>query len=506
LLAAALAQPRSDAAIKARVNAGRAAELQFANTRAAAAGHLIRCNYISRHARFVKHWCSISLPHRLPQACGGEGVALTDRPSRTRFVILALLFISVVINYLDRANLSIAAPLLAKDLAIDSVRMGLVFSAFGWSYVFCQIPGGWLVDRMHPRKLYAALIALWSVATALLGLSAGLAMLFALRLAIGAMEAPSYPINNRVVTTWFPENERATAIGLYTSGQFVGVAFLTPALMYLQVHFGWRSIFVAVGLAGIVWAAVWYMVYRGPLGYRGANPAEIELIRRGGGLVELSDQQMAAARASFDPVDLGTVLSRRKLWGIYIGQYALNSTLWFFLTWFPTYLVKYRGIGFQQAGWLASLPFLGAFCGVLCSGLLSDLLVRRGLSLTVARKTPIVTGLLLSTTIIGANYAHTPNRIIAFMGLAFFGNGLASITWSLISSVAPKRLIGLTGGVFNFIGNMASITVPLIIGALVRGGDFSLALVYISGLALIGALSYVLVVGRIERLPDRPQP
>jgi ACS family D-galactonate transporter-like MFS transporter len=128
--------------------------------------------------------------------------------------------------------------------------------------------------------------------------------------------------------------------------------------------------------------------------------------------------------------------------------------------------------------------------------------VRRGFSLGVARKMPIVTGLLLSTSIIGANYVRTPNLIITFMILAFFGNGLASITWSLVSAVAPKRLIGLTGGVFNFIGNMSSITVPVVIGSLARGGDFSLALTYISGMALIGALSYILVVGKIERLPD----
>ncbi len=427
---------------------------------------------------------------------------MSGRPTRTRFAILALLFVSVVINYLDRANLSVAAPLLGKQLGIDPVRMGLVFSAFGWSYVFCQIPGGWLVDRWHPRELYAALIALWSVATALLGFSTGLVMLFALRLAIGVMEAPSYPMNNRVVTTWFPENERATAIGFYTSGQFVSLAFLTPVLMYLQIHFGWRSIFVSVGLAGIVWAAVWYILYRGPLSYPGANAEEIELIRRGGGLVDLSDRNMATEKQAFQFRDLGRVLASSKLWGIYVGQYALNSTLWFFLTWFPSYLVEYRGIAFQQAGWLASLPFLGAFCGILCSGVFSDFLVRRGFSLSVARKTPIITGLLLSTSIVGANYARTPHWIIAFMGLAFFGNGLASITWSLISTVAPRRLIGLTGGVFNFIGNLSSISVPVIIGALVRGGDFSLALTYISGLALVGALAYILVVGKIERLPD----
>jgi ACS family D-galactonate transporter-like MFS transporter len=425
-----------------------------------------------------------------------------QQPTRTRFVIMALLFGSVVINYLDRANLSIAAPLLGKDLAIDSVKMGLVFSAFGWSYVFCQVPGGWLVDRVHPRKLYAMLIALWSVATALLGFSSGLAMLFAFRLAIGALEAPSFPINNRVVTTWFPEGERATAIGFYTSGQFVGLAFLTPVLMYLQVHLGWRSVFVSVGLLGIVWAAAWYIIYRGPLNYRGANPAEIEMIRRGGGLVDLSEQNAASASRGFNAGDLGQVLSKSKLWGLYVGQYAATSMQWFFLTWFPTYLVQYHGISFQRAGLLVPLPFLGAFCGILCSGLVSDFLVRRGFSLGVARKMPIVTGLLLSTSIIGANYVRTPNLIITFMILAFFGNGLASITWSLVSAVAPKRLIGLTGGVFNFIGNMSSITVPVVIGSLARGGDFSLALTYISGMALIGALSYILVVGKIERLPD----
>ena len=419
-------------------------------------------------------------------------------------MILGLLFVSVVINYLDRANLSIAAPLLGKELNIDPARMGLVFSAFGWSYVFCQIPGGWLVDRMDPRKLYGTLIALWSVATALLGFSSGIGMLFALRLAIGMMEAPSYPINNRVVTTWFPEHERAGAIGFYTSGQFVGLAFLTPALVYLQVQFGWRSIFLSVGLLGLVWAAAWYIVYRDPMNSRSANAAEIDAIRRGGGLVDLSDSGSLTIQHSFHPADLGYVLSKVKLWGIYIGQFALNSTLWFFLTWFPAYLVQSRGISLQQAGWLASLPFLAAFCGVLCSGLLSDFLLRRGFSLSVSRKTPIVTGLLLSISIIGANYVRTPRLIIFFMGLAFFGNGLSSITWSLISAVAPTRLIGLTGGVFNFMGNLASITVPVIVGVLVRGGDFSRGLAYISGLAVVGALAYVFLVGSIERLPDRP--
>jgi ACS family D-galactonate transporter-like MFS transporter len=320
-------------------------------------------------------------------------------------------------------------------------------------------------------------------------------------LAVGALEAPSFPINNRVVTAWFPERERATAIAFYTSGQFVGLAFLTPALMYLQLHFGWRAVFASVGALGIVWATVWYVVYRDPKSFRGANSAEIDLIRAGGGLIELSER--TPSQRGFSLGDLRSVLSQSKLWGLYLGQFAITSTQWFFLTWFPTYLVQYRGINIKQAGFLASLPFLAAFCGILCSGVASDFLVRRGASLGVARKTPIIAGLLLSTSIIGANFVREPAWIIGFMTLAFFGNGFASITWSLVSAIAPQRLIGLTGGVFNFMGNLSAITVPVIIGALARGGDFSWALTYVATMALIGALSYVLVVGRIERLPDK---
>ena len=200
---------------------------------------------------------------------------------------------------------------------------------------------------------------------------------------------------------------------------------------------------------------------------------------------------------------LAHVLSSRKLGGVYLGQFALTSTLWFFLTWFPSYLVQARGMSFVKAGFLASLPFLAAFVGVLSSGLLSDAMVRRGASLGTARKVPIVTGLLLSTSIVGANFATRPATIVFFLALAFFGNGLASITWSLVSAIAPERLIGLTGGVFNFFGNLSGITVPIVIGYLARDYGFSAGLAYVALLALLGALSYVFIVGRVERLPDR---
>ena len=422
----------------------------------------------------------------------------TSQPSRARYLIMLLLFVTVVINYLDRSNLSVAAPLLAKDLAIEPARMGLILSAFGWTYAALQVPGGWLVDKVPPRILYPAAIALWSLATIGLGFVGNIVGLIVLRLAVGALEAPAYPINNRVVTTWFPERERATAIGFYTSGQFVGLAFLTPVLVALQQSFGWQMVFVVTGGVGILWAAIWYAVYREPKEFAGANAAEIALIQQGGGLVDLD--QRNRSRSAFQPGDLMAVLNNRKLWGIYLGQFCLNSTLWFFLTWFPTYLVKYRGMDFIKAGFLASVPFLAAFLGVLCSGFLSDLLVRRGYSLGVARKLPIISGLLISSSIIGANYVESPTLVIACLAVAFFGNGLASITWSLVSAIAPERLIGLTGGMFNFIGNLASVTVPIVIGLLVQGDDFRPAITYIGITAILGAICYGLVVGRVERI------
>ncbi|MDF2642838.1 MAG: major facilitator superfamily transporter phthalate permease, partial [Pseudomonas sp.] len=415
-----------------------------------------------------------------------EGAASLVTPTRKRYFIMVLLFITVVINYLDRSNLSIAAPALTSDLGLDPVHVGLIFSAFGWTYAAMQLPGGWLVDRVPPRILYTVALALWSIATIMLGFAASFIALFVLRMAVGALEAPAYPINSRVVTSWFPERERATAIAFYTSGQFVGLAFLTPVLAWLQAKYGWHMVFVVTGGVGVLWAVIWYAVYREPRDFKGVNQQEIDLIREGGGLVDIQAETDKQKKAGFKAADLRIVLTQRKLWGIYLGQFCLNSTLWFFLTWFPTYLVKYRGMDFIKSGLLASLPFLAAFVGVLCSGFFSDWLIRRGHTVGFARKLPIIAGLLISTSIIGANFVDSTPLVIAFLALAFFGNGLASITWSLVSTLAPARLLGLTGGTFNFIGNLSAIATPIVIGFLATGDSFAPAITYIALLALIG--------------------
>jgi MFS transporter, ACS family, D-galactonate transporter len=431
--------------------------------------------------------------------------AVGIRASSRRFIIMGMLFLTVVINYLDRANMSIAAPGIRAQFHLGPVQLGLVFSAFGWFYTGMQLPGGWLVDRIHPRILYPATIFVWSLATFSMGLVSGLIVLILLRAAVGFCEAPSFLINNRIATTWFGESERATCVAVYSSAMFVGLAFLTPLLSWLKVAFGWQMIFLFTGVLGLIWAFVFGMAYRDPKEFPGVNQGELDAIRESGGIPDLSERivgRQQDQRAKFLWRDLGIVLGRRKLWGVYFGHYATATMSSFFLTWFPTYLVTYRHLDFIKAGIYGAIPFLGAFVGVLCSGTLSDWLYRRGYSLSFARKAPLITGLVLSTMIFGANFVNSPALIVMFLSIAFFGDGMASIHWSLVSTVAPERLIGLASGIFNGVGGIAGITGPIIIGFLLRGGNFSLPLTFIACIALAGVCSYVFVLGKLERVVE----
>jgi len=427
------------------------------------------------------------------------------QPSNRRFMIMGMLFVTVVINYLDRANLSIAAPGITAEFHLTPVQLGMVFSAFGWFYTGMQLPGGWLVDRIRPGILYPATIFLWSLATVSMGLVSGLVVLIALRAAVGFTEAPSFLMNNRIATTWFGERERATCVAVYSSAMFVGLAFLTPLLTWLRVAFGWQMVFLFTGVLGIGWAVAFALLYREPTRLRGVNQAEIDLIRDSGGIPDLTDRIAGRRRdkkPSFLWQDLKIVLGRRKLWGVYFGHYATATMSSFFLTWFPTYLVTYRHLDFIKAGFYGAIPFLGAFIGVLWSGTLSDWLFRRGFSLSFARKAPLITGLVLSTTIFGANFVDSPALIIMFLSLAFFGDGMATIHWALVSTTAPERLIGLASGIFNGVGGIAGITGPIIIGFLLRGGNFALPLTFISCIAMAGVLSYIFVLGKLERVVE----
>lgn len=434
----------------------------------------------------------------------------TDRkPGRVRYGILLLIFAVTALNFGDRAALAVLAPLMKQDLALTPVQTGSMLSAFSIAYILGQIPGGMLLDRFGPRRIYAASILGWATSAFLMSmvpaLSAFIGMvsaLCAIRFMVGLVEAPAFPANAKMAAAWFPAKERGTASAFYNSAQYFAPVVFSPLVAWLGHAMGWRAVYAMLALLGLGMAAVWGRFARSPAEHKRVNAAEMALITQ--------EEPMAGhgAAATFGlpstlPLSskLWLLLANRTLIGIYLGQYCVNVITYFFLTWFPLYLVQDRHMSLMQAGLTASIPALCGFLGGISGGLLSDRLLRMGFSLTIARKLPIVIGMTLAATLIGCNYVSAQWMVIALMSLAFFGKGLGAMGWAVIADTAPRELLGLSGGIFNMFGNLAGVVTPIIIGAIVaRTGNFAGALLFV-GLAAFGAVaSYLLIVGRIERM------
>ncbi len=431
-----------------------------------------------------------------PNPTAAAQPAVTVRRSRRRIGILALLAIGTMINYLDRTVLGIAAPKLTAELGIDPAIMGILFSAFAWTYALAQIPGGLFLDRFGNKVTYFLSLTLWSLFTLFHGMAVGLKTLLLCRFGLGISEAPCFPVNSRVVSAWFPQQERAKATAVYTVGEYLGLACFAPLLFWIMDGFGWRVLFVSVGAVGILFALVWWRCYREPHEDPRLSQQEREHIENGGGLSAPTDQQVA-----FSWPLVRQLLSKRQIIGASIGQFAGNTVLVFFLTWFPTYLATERHMGWLKVGFFAVMPFFAAALGIMFGGWVSDLLLKKTGSANIARKLPIISGLLLSATIIGANYVDSDVLVISVLSVAFFGQGMVGLSWALISDVAPKNLMGLTGGLFNFCTNMAGIFTPLVIGFIISAtGSFFYALFYIGAAALLGVFSYAFIVGDVKRL------
>lgn len=419
------------------------------------------------------------------------------RTARRWFPVLTLVAVATMVNYLDRTVLGIAAPYLTQELGLTAAALGIVFSAFSWSYALLQIPGGIFLDRFGTRTTYSLALSLWSGFTALMGVVSGLPGLVLTRIGVGVFEAPCFPANSRILATWFPQHERARANSIYSVGQYAGIAFLSVPLFWITQQFGWRGLFFMVGGFGVLLGGLTWWLYRDPSADPGINAAEHDYIEAGGG------GEYKGARVPFSWSSIGTLLRHRQILGASIGQFGGNSTQVFFVTWFPTYLVNVRGMSFINAGMMTMLPYLGASIGVLVAGQFSDRLLKRSGSANLARKVPIVGGMLLASTIVFANYvpAGSDMLVIVIMSVAFFGQGMTNLGWTVISDVAPKELIGLTAGIFNFSANLAGIVTPLVIGYTYQStGSFVGPLIYIGVVALIGAFSYSVILGDIHRL------
>lgn len=410
---------------------------------------------------------------------------LVPTPSRARFRVLALISVGTMINYLDRTVLGIAAPHISAELRIAPAVMGIIFSAFSWSYVVAQVPGGWLLDRVGTKLTYFLSVFFWSLFTLLQGFASSVASLLGFRLGLGVSEAPCFPTNSRVVANWFPEDERAKATAVYTVGEYLGLACFSPLLFWIARRFGWRWLFFVVGIIGIAFSMVWRTLYRDPEG---------------------KDSRTSAGAPGLKWGQIRELLSYRQVWGASIGQFGGNSTLVFFLTWFPTYLAKERHMTSLNAGFNAILPFAAAACGIMLAGWGSDLILKRTNSSNLARKLPVVGGLFGASTIILANYVNGDALIIAIFSFAFFCQGMTGLGWAVISDIAPKELMGITGGIFNFASNMAGVITPIVVGAIIgRTGSFFYALAYVGAAALLGALSYVFLLGDVKRIVLHPE-
>ena len=426
--------------------------------------------------------------------------------TRTRWMILAMLFVITTINYADRATISIAAPGIRKELGLDAVQMGFVFSAFAWSYVLAQLPGGWLLDRFGSKITYFFSIFLWSIFTMLTGATgfvaggAAVTLLFTLRLLVGAAEAPSFPGNSRIASAWFPTNERGLAAAIFNSAQYFATVLFAPIMGWLVHSYGWHSVFYVMGGLGIVMAFVWLKVIYGPKDHPSVSQSELKYIQDGGALVDLDGAQKAPAQVNTFAA-IKELLGNRMLLGVYIGQYCITTLTYFFLTWFPVYLVQERHMTILKAGFVASLPAIAGFIGGVSGGWLSDRLAKRGYSLSVSRKVPIVLGMLMSMSMIACNYIETDMLVVAVMSLAFFGKGVGALGWAVVSDTSPKEAGGLSGALFNTFGNTAGITTPIVIGYIVQGtGSFSGALVYVGANAALAIACYLFIVGDIKRV------
>ena len=408
----------------------------------------------------------------------------------------------------DRVALSLAGTSMSEAIRLTPLRLGYLFSGFSWAYVLGQLPSGGLLDRFGSKRVYGISIILWSIFAFLtgfagyLGPSLAFTAIFILRLLSGLAQSPVFPGNGRIVAAWFPTAERGRASAIFNSSQYFALPIFAPIFGWIIHSMGWRSSFWFMGLLGFVLTAIWFTNIYSVKQHPRASHAEVDFIERGGGLVHTDEDSKSKARANpLTWANVKILMSYRMLVGVYIGQYCITTLTWFFLTWFPVYLQEARHMSILKAGFAAALPGLcGGFGGIL-GGVISDKLLHRGHSLSFARKAPIMAGMALSMTMIACNYASAQSVMLLLMSISFFGKGIGALGWTVVSDTSPKGLVGMNGALFNFIGNMAGITTPIIIGYIVeKTHSFNLALIYVSFIAFCAIVAYGPIVGEIKRI------
>ncbi len=395
-----------------------------------------------------------------------------------QWTLLVLLIISIFINYIDRGSLSVAAPLLEKEMSLSPVMLGALLSAFFWSYALFQLFGiaGWLADRYAVGIVLAAGFALWSASTALTGVISSFAALFVVRLLLGAGESVAYPCYSNILAADIPQHHRGLANALIDAGSKMGPALGTFIGGLLVAHVGWRVFFVALGAGGMLWLVPWLRWmpkhHSAPKQGVAASPALVE------------------------------ILEKRSAWGSFFGHFCGNYYWFFLLTWLPSYLVTERKFSLEQMAKVGSLAYLLIGSATVAAGWLSDRWITAGISPTRVRKGVVVFGLTGSTVILPVAIVQDSTLSISLLLVAcmFYGT-YTSNHWAITQTLAGPQAAGRWTSFQNGVGNLSGIAAPWLTGFVVqRTGSFHLAFVVSAVIALAGALFWGLMVGPVKQV------
>jgi len=421
-----------------------------------------------------------------------------SKPPKRRWMIGALLGVGILINYLDRISLSVAAPQLRTEFHLSPAEVGLFLSAFFWSYSLLQVPAGMLLDRLGPKPIGRWGALLWSAASLLTAVAGGFGGIFAARVLLGVAEAPAFPACAKATGYWFPRSERALATALFDAAAKFSNVIGVPLVAWVVVAFGWRWGFgVTAGLSFAYFVAYWAL-YRDPGADTRLSAAERQYIVDGGATPE-----GATPAGAINMV--GYVLTKAKVWGLTIGFAAYGYSFYLFLTWLPSYLVQAMHMSILTSAEYTAIPWLVATCAdLLVGGWLIDRLVGSGRDESRVRKTVLIAGMVLGLAVFGATQTTDPAWAITWISIALGGLAAAApVGWSLPSLIAPKGGVGTVGGIMNFVNNLMGAAAPIVTGIIVGStSSFTNAFVVAGVILLIGIGAFVFLLGRIEPVPE----
>ena len=422
----------------------------------------------------------------------------SDGIPRLRWRIGSLLGAGVLINYFDRISLSVAGPQLQQTLGLSATDLGLLFSAFFWTYALSQIPVGLMLDRFGVMRVGRWSTFLWGVASAVTAVSSGFVGIFAARTLLGIAEAPSFPANSKATGYWFPRQERASSTALFDAAAKFSNVIGVPLVALAVVNFGWRWGFGLVSVLSFAYFVAFYAIYRDPSAHPQLSAKEREYIAVGGGTPE---GQISTSPAGM----LGHLLRSRKVWGLSIGFAAYGYCFYLFLTWLPSYLVQTMHMSILKSATFAAIPWLCATISDLAvGGWLIDHLIARGHDETRVRKTVLVAGMCGGLAVFGATTTTDPILAIVWISVALSGLAAAApVGWSLPSLIAPRGGVGTVGAIMNFANNLMGAVAPIVTGMIVgRTHSFTNAFLVAGVVLLTGVAAFVFLLGRIEPVPE----